>query len=130
MFSLQNHHGDGPWTYNGAAQAIKRYRKLIGADKYDIHSLRYTAASEMALAGCTDEEIASVTGQTLETVQHYTKAVRQIANAIKSDSSSEKGCFEARPHVHKERCMNKCRDFVETLKIFDYTVIVKLKVIQ
>ena len=90
MFIVTKPSGDGPWTYNGAEKAIKKYRKLIGADKYDIHSLRYTAASEMALAGSTDEEIASVTGQTLEMVQHYTKAVRQKANAIKALAARER----------------------------------------
>lgn len=37
-----------------------------------------------------DEEIASVTGQTLEMVQHYTKAVRQKANAIKALAARER----------------------------------------
>ena len=91
MFIVTKPSGDGPWTYNGAEKAIKKYRKLIGAEKYDIHSLRYTAASEMALAGCSDEEIASVTGQTLEMVQHYTKAVRQKANAMKALAARERG---------------------------------------
>ena len=44
----------------------------------------------MALAGCSDEEIASVTGQTLEMLQHYTKAVRQKANAIKALAARER----------------------------------------
>ena len=44
----------------------------------------------MAVAGCPDEQIASVTGQTLEMVQHYTKAVRQKANAIKALAARER----------------------------------------
>ena len=44
----------------------------------------------MALSGLTDEKIASVTGQTLEMVKHYTKAVRQKANAIKALTARER----------------------------------------
>jgi hypothetical protein len=33
------------------------------------------------LAGLDDETIGAVTGQTEQTVKHYTKSVRQIANA-------------------------------------------------
>ncbi len=44
----------------------------------------------MALSGLTDVEIASVAGQTLEMVQHYTKAVRQKANAIKAIAARER----------------------------------------
>ena len=46
----------------------------------------------MAEAGATDEEIGDVTGQTKQTVQHYTKSVRQIANATRAIQAREK-CF-------------------------------------
>jgi hypothetical protein len=58
-----------------------KIRKEIGAVKYDIHSLRYNCACDLALAGLDDETIGAVTGQTEQTVKHYTKSVRQIANA-------------------------------------------------
>jgi len=90
MFIVTKPSGNGPLSYHGAQKAVKKYRQKIGAEKYDIHSLRYTAASEMASNECTDEEIASVTGQTLEMVQHYTKAVRQKANAIKAIAARER----------------------------------------
>ena len=90
MFIVTKPSGDGPWSYNGAEKSFRKYRNKIGAEKYDIHSLRYTAASEMASNECTDVEIASVTGQTLEMVQHYTKSVRQKANAIKAIAARER----------------------------------------
>ncbi|WP_114284023.1 integrase [Candidatus Halocynthiibacter alkanivorans] len=59
-------------------------RKIIGAEKYDIHALRYTTASELALAGCSDKLIAAVTGQSIEMVVHYTATVRQKVRAIEA----------------------------------------------
>ena len=44
----------------------------------------------MAEAGATDEEIGDITGQTLQTVQHYTKSVRQIANATRAIQARER----------------------------------------
>ena len=87
---VTNAAGDGPWTYDGAQNAIHKIRKKIGAEAYDIHSLRYTAASEMALAGCDDEEIAAVTGQTLQMVKHYTAAVRQKILATRAGAARER----------------------------------------
>lgn len=87
---LVNRHGTGPWSYRGASQAVMNVRKEIGAEKYDIHSLRYNAACDMALAGLDDVEIGSVTGQTVQTVQHYTASVRQMANATRAINAREK----------------------------------------
>ena len=56
----------------------------------DIHSLRYNAACDLALAGLDDVEIGSVTGQTTQTVQHYTKSARQMANAKRAINAREK----------------------------------------
>lgn len=78
---LMNRYAKGPWSYRGAHQAVMKIRKEIGAVKYDIHSLRYNCACDLALAGLDDETIGAVTGQTEQTVKHYTKSVRQIANA-------------------------------------------------
>ena len=87
---LTNRYARGPWSYRGAAQAVMKVREQIGAKAYDIHSLRYSAACEMAIAGLSDEEIGDVTGQTKQTVQHYTKSVRQIANATRAIQAREK----------------------------------------
>ena len=80
----------GKLGYKSVQDKFLEYRKQIGAEKYDIHSLRYTAASEMKMAGCSIDEIAAITGQTNEMVLHYTKAVRQKANAIKAINAVER----------------------------------------
>jgi len=41
------------------------------------HGLRKSAAVKLAEAGCTDAEIAAITGQTRQMVEHYTKGVDQ-----------------------------------------------------
>jgi len=87
---LTNRYARGPWSYRGASQAVMKVREMIGAKAYDIHSLRYSAACEMAIAGSTDEEIGAVTGQTKQTVQHYTKSVRQEADATRAIEAREK----------------------------------------
>lgn len=71
----------GKWAYRGAAQAMLRAREAVGAQDYDLHGLRYTAAVELLLAGCSDDLISAVTGQTPAMVQHYTRHVRQRVRA-------------------------------------------------
>ena len=93
-YILTNRYGRGKWSYRGAAQAVKAIRQQIGADAYDIHCLRYTAACDLALAGLDDETIGAVTGQSLATVQHYTKSVRQFANAKRAIMAREKMLLE------------------------------------
>jgi len=42
VFILTNHAGTGPWSYRGAADSMMKLRRQVGAEAYDIHSLRYT----------------------------------------------------------------------------------------
>lgn len=71
-----------PTSYRGAADLVMAVRRKIGAEAFDIHSLRHTVASELLAAGCSDEQIAAVTGHTsLRSVQTYTATVRQISRA-------------------------------------------------
>ena len=88
-YILTNRDATGPWSYRGASQAVMKIRRNIGALDFDIHSLRYSAACELALAGLDDDTIGAVTGQTKQTVQHYTKSVRQIANARRAIQARE-----------------------------------------
>jgi integrase len=71
-------------SYRQASHAMLEARKAIGAEAFDVHGLRYTAAVELLLAGCDDETIAAVTGQSEEMVRHYTRHVRQRARAKKA----------------------------------------------
>lgn len=84
VFLLTNERGTNRWSYRGAAQAVWKVRELIGAQSYDIHSWRYNAACELVEAGCGDDLVAAVTGQSPAMVLHYTKKVRQRFRAIQA----------------------------------------------
>jgi integrase len=71
----------GQWEYRGASDAMRAAREAIGAQDYDLHGLRYTAAVELLLAGCNDDLISAVTGQSAAMVRHYTRHVRQRVRA-------------------------------------------------
>src|SRR5690606_5230970 len=43
-----------PTSYRGAADLVMAVRKDIGAEDYDLHALRHTAAHELAAIGCSD----------------------------------------------------------------------------
>ncbi|MCP4243108.1 MAG: tyrosine-type recombinase/integrase, partial [bacterium] len=51
LFILTNHAGTSSWSYRGAADAMMKLRREVGAEAYDIHSLRYTATAELARVG-------------------------------------------------------------------------------
>jgi integrase len=84
VFILTNERGANRWSYRGASAAVRKVREQIGALGYDIHSWRYNAACELLEAGCGDDLIASVTGQSPAMVQHYTKKVRQRMRAVQA----------------------------------------------
>jgi integrase len=70
------------YGYHRAAYAVLQVRKRIGAEAYDIHALRHSAARELVEAGCSDELIQAVTGHsTAAMVRLYTGSARQIARA-------------------------------------------------
>jgi len=74
-----------PTSYRGAADLIWAVRVQIGAEAWDIHSLRYNAAAELGAAGCSDELIQSVTGHsTTAMVVKYAGSARQIARATEA----------------------------------------------
>lgn len=81
VFILTNERGTNRWSYRGASHAVRSVRERIGALRNDIHSWRYNAACEFVEAGCSDELVASVTGQSPAMVLHYTKKVRQKMRA-------------------------------------------------
>ncbi|MAU44547.1 MAG: integrase [Yangia sp.] len=60
---------------------MRAARAAIGAQDYDLHCLRYTAAVELLLAGCSDDLISAVTGQSGAMVRHYRRHVRQRVRA-------------------------------------------------
>lgn len=84
VFLLTNERGTNHWSYRGASQAVMKVREQIGALDFDIHSWRYNDAFELLEAGCEDDLIAAVTGQSPAMVLHYTKEVRQKIRAIRA----------------------------------------------
>ena len=84
VFILTNERRTNRWSYRGASAAVRRVRERIGALDYDIHSWRYNAACELVEAGCGDDLVAAVTGQSPAMVLHYTKKVRQKIRAIEA----------------------------------------------
>ncbi len=81
LYILTNERGTNRWSYRGASQAVRKVRTQVGALAYDIHSWRYNAACELVEAGCSDDLVAAVTGQSPAMVLHYTKKVRQKLRA-------------------------------------------------
>ena len=84
VFILTNERGTNRWSYRGASQAVRKVREQLGALRYNIHSWRYNAACELVEAGCGDDLVASVTGQSPAMVTHYTKKVRQRVRALEA----------------------------------------------
>ncbi len=84
VFILTNHRATDCWSYRGASQAVRNIRKEIEALDYDIHSWRYDAACELVEAGCSDDLVSAVTGQSPQMVVHYTRQKRQRAHAIEA----------------------------------------------
>lgn len=79
-----------PWSYQLAWKRIMDVRKRIGAEGYDIHALRHSAASELAALGLSDEHIMAVTGHTSSAMLRvYTKTVAQKAKATAAQSLRE-----------------------------------------
>lgn len=74
-----------PTSYRGAADLVFSVREKIGAKAYDNHALRYTAAAELAAVGCTDEQIAAITGhKSLAMIRKYAGTARQISRATEA----------------------------------------------
>lgn len=70
-------------SYQLAWKDVRTVRKAIGADAYDIHALRHSAASEIAaIPGMTGEHVRAITGHTAEAMVHlYAGAAMQKARA-------------------------------------------------
>lgn len=67
-----------PWrTSNVLAQAFGDEMKRLGLDGLVFHGLRKTTAVVLAEAGCSTKQIAAITGQSDQMVEHYTKGANQ-----------------------------------------------------
>ncbi|WP_406735874.1 tyrosine recombinase XerC [Thioclava sp. GXIMD4215] len=71
-----------PLSYRIANQDVMAVRKLIGAEAFDLHGLRYSAAAELGALGLDDDYIMAVTGHTTKAmVAKYAGPARQKARA-------------------------------------------------
>lgn len=75
---LTNGHGV-PWNAATLTKALPDALAKIGLPRgLNVHGLRKLAAAELAQAGCSVHEIASITGhRTLRMVEHYTRSADQ-----------------------------------------------------
>ncbi|OIQ25455.1 MAG: hypothetical protein BM562_17220 [Alphaproteobacteria bacterium MedPE-SWcel] len=64
--------------YDLIQKKLLKIRKELGLVGYGFHGLRYSAAGELAEAGCTDHQIAAITGhKSLSMIQKYSKSANQ-----------------------------------------------------
>ncbi len=56
---------------------FKREMTRLGFGGLQLHGLRKNAVNALLEAGCSEAETASITGQSLQVVQHYAKKVNQ-----------------------------------------------------
>jgi integrase len=73
-----------PYSATDFSEQFRQWCDAAGLPKdCHFHGLRYSAAKELAEAGCSPHEIASITGHaTLAMVQKYTKAADQRRSAV------------------------------------------------
>lgn len=76
-----------PWKADHFRHVWREYSNKAGLEQLNFHDLRGTAVTMLAEAGCTNAEIASITGHSLETVgkilARYLSLTRTLAeNAI------------------------------------------------
>lgn len=64
-----------PLSYNAAWKAVMEVRTAIGAERWDMHCLRHSAAAEiLSLPGMTIEHVMAITGHTsAEMAMHYAR---------------------------------------------------------
>lgn len=78
-------------TYRRMAEIMLAERKRLGLSQYDLHALRYRGVMDLAWAGCTDEEIASISGhKSMSMVKKYAGIARQIMRARQANAKRKR----------------------------------------
>ena len=88
-----------PWTENGFRSSWRKACASAGITGLTFHDLRGTAVTRLALAGCTEAEIAAITGHSMRDVgaildTHYLhrdpalaeSAIRKLEKGTKSSN--------------------------------------------
>ena len=66
-------------VYRRMAEIMLAERQRLGVEAHDLHALRYRGVMELAFAGCTDEEIGSISGHLSKAmIAKYAGMARQI----------------------------------------------------
>ncbi len=100
VFMLTNLRRSGAWNYHGTSQAMRKARKAIDALKWDIHSLRHAAATELYEVRCDVPIFMAVTGISEKMVRHYTARANQFRLVSKAQLKRGK------QNVPKTECSN------------------------
>jgi integrase len=93
-----------PWTSDGFRASFGKACAKAGIDQLTFHDLRGTAVTRLAIAGCTESEIAAITGHSLKGVseildRHYLSrdnvlgenAMRKLETITKVGKRQENG---------------------------------------
>lgn len=74
---LADQHGRA-LNYDQVQKKVMAVREKAGLKEYSLHGLRYSAASELAEAGCTDQQIGAITGhKSFSMIHKYSKGASQ-----------------------------------------------------
>ena len=90
-----------PWTPDGFRSSSRKACAAAGVTNLTFHDLRGTAVTRLAIAGCTEAEIATLTGRspqdmrmafmpTMYTVTQHSLAAREARRGNKSPKCSHK----------------------------------------
>lgn len=67
-----------PWTENGFQATWRKHKPVIVREHGLVfHGLRKSAVVTLLECGCTDAEVAAITGQSRQMVEHYARKVNQ-----------------------------------------------------
>ena len=77
-------------VYRRMAEIMLAERQRLGVEAHDLHALRYRGVMDLALAGCTDEEIGSISGhESKAMIRKYAGDARQIMLAKSANKKRE-----------------------------------------
>jgi integrase len=93
-----------PFTAAGFSNWFREQCNMAGLPHCSAHGLRKAAARRLAEAGCTEHEIAAITGHaSLRQVEHYTKAVNQKKLAASAMDKVKTGTGSVKPDARFDK---------------------------
>ena len=102
IYIATNTHG-APWTQDGFRTSWGRLlERMAMPGRLVFHGLRRSAVVMLLEAGCTTAEVASITGQSFEMVEHYAQQVSQRKLAAAANAKWESAGEHKREFVQRE----------------------------